>query len=160
MKKTLFLFTSMLFALTLIQCKKQKNTQTTKTEVAMDQPQQDKPKLVVNPLQVDPNFNSASTGDAFEIQEMKVKGDSLIVIVSYGGGCQTHEFSLNTNGAYMKSLPVQLNLTLEHKANNDMCRAYLTERLAFDLNQIRYKTGNEVKLIVNNDRDRMVSYTY
>jgi hypothetical protein len=160
MKKTLFLFTMMMLALTLVQCKKQKSTQTTKSEVAMDQPQQENPKLVVNPLQVDPNYNSVGSGDAFDIQEMKVKGDSLIVVVSYGGGCQNHEFSLKTNGAFMKSLPVQLNLTLEHKANNDMCRAYLTQRIAFDLNPIRYKTGNEVKLVVNNDRERMVSYIY
>lgn len=160
MKKPLFIFTMMMLALILVQCKKQKSAKSTKSEIAMQQTEQETPRLVVNPLQVDPNFSSEGIGDAFDIQEMKVKGDSLIVVVSYGGGCQTHEFSLKTNGAYMKSLPVQLNLTLEHKANNDMCRAYLTQRIAFDLNQIRYKTGNEVKLIINNDRERMVSYTY
>lgn len=160
MKKTFFLFSIALLSLSLTQCQKQKKTKSTSPEITMEQAEQEAPKLLVNPLQVDPSFVSSGTGDAFDIQEMKVKGDSLIVVVSYGGGCQTHEFSLKTNGAFMKSLPVQLNLSLEHNANKDMCRAYLTQRLAFDLNQIRYKTGNEVKLVVNGDRERMVSYTY
>lgn len=117
-------------------------------------------KLVVNQLVIDPNFVQQDATDPFNIDSIYIHKDSLIVEVQYGGGCEVHEFSLKSNGAYLKSKPVQLNLALEHKANNDMCRALLYKRLAFDIKKTQGGGGNEVKLIVNNDRTKLVSYTY
>ncbi len=117
-------------------------------------------KLIVNQLVIDSNFVQQDATDPFNIDSIYIHNDSLIVEVQYGGGCQVHEFSLKSNGAYLKSKPVQLNLALEHKANNDMCRALLYHRLAFDIKKTQGGGGNEVKLIVNNDRTKLVSYTY
>jgi len=160
MKKSL---TLVLIAATvfMVQCKKNKKSMSGKSEEATttEQAPADS-KLVLNQLVIDPNFVQQDATDLFNIDSIYIHNDSLIVEVQYGGGCQVHEFSLKSNGAYLKSKPVQLNLALEHKANNDMCRALLHHRLAFDIKKTQGGGGNEVKLIVNNDRTKLVSYTY
>ena len=71
--------------------------------------------------------------DAFHIDSVYVSGDQLHLFVSYGGGCQKHQFALfSTNGIYL-SMPPQGDVFLGHDGNGDMCEAYLTEELVFDL---------------------------
>jgi hypothetical protein len=160
MKKSLTLIliaTSIL----MVQCKKNKKSMAGKSDEATKNEQAPADtKLVVNQLVIDPNFVQQDATDPFNIDSIYIQNDSLIVEVQYGGGCEVHEFSLKSNGAYLKSKPVQLNLALEHKANNDMCRALLYKRLAFDIKKAQGGGGNEVKLIVNNDRTILVSYSY
>lgn len=160
MKKslTLILIAASIF---MVQCKKNKKTMESKSEgtAAAEEASVDS-KLVVNQLVIDHYFVQQDATDPFNIDSIYIHKDSLIVEVNYGGGCEVHEFSLKSNGAYLKSKPVQLNLSLEHKANNDMCRAMLYQRLAFDLKKTQGGGGNEVKLIVNNDRTKLVTYSY
>lgn len=66
-----------------------------------------------------------------------IEGDALIITVSYGGGCEDHEFTLVASDAFAESYPVQLEVSLAHEANEDRCRAYLTETYAFDLTPIK-----------------------
>lgn len=66
-----------------------------------------------------------------------IENDTLILTVSYSGGCEAHDFTLVTDGGFMESDPVQLVLTLTHDANDDPCEAYPTERYVFDLQPIR-----------------------
>jgi hypothetical protein len=74
--------------------------------------------------------------DAFHIDSVYVSGDLLHIIVSYGGGCKKHQFTLfSTNGVYL-SMPPQGDVFLGHNANGDMCEAYLTEELVFDLSPL------------------------
>lgn len=57
----------------------------------------------------------------------------------------------------MESFPVQLRISLAHNANNDLCRAWLTEDYHFDLTPIkamfqegyRQKTGTIVLRLKN-----------
>jgi len=160
MKKslTLVLIAASVF---MVQCKKNKKATESKSEgIAAAEAVSVDSKLIVNQLVIDPNFVQQDATDPFNIDSVYILRDSLIVEVNYGGGCENHEFSLKSNGAYLKSKPVQLNLALEHKANNDMCRALLYKRLAFDIKKTQGGGGNEVKLIVNNDRSKLVSYSY
>ena len=77
--------------------------------------------------------------------ELKIDGDhapviengTLILTISYSGGCASHDFTLVTNGNFMESDPVQLVVALTHNANDDTCQAYSTERYSFDLEPIR-----------------------
>lgn len=116
--------------------------------------------LTVNPLVVDRNYTPAEKNDPFNILESKIEGDSLIMTVQYGGGCENHAFSLFSNNMYMKSLPMQLNLALEHQGNNDMCRALLTHRIAFDIKACRPPSGNQLRISINGDREKMLDYKF
>ena len=80
--------------------------------------------------------------DAYELEtdgdhEPVIENDTLTLTVSYGGGCETHDFTLVTAGRFMESDPVQLDVTLTHDANDDRCEAYLTDSYAFDLASIK-----------------------
>ena len=64
-------------------------------------------------------------------------GDTLTVTVSYGGGCETHRFTLVASNVFLESYPVQLGASLAHDANGDSCEAWLTEDWDFDLTPIK-----------------------
>lgn len=73
--------------------------------------------------------------DPFELGEVAIEGDVLLVTVSYGGGAREHEFAMYWNGITLRSFPGQVHVMLKHDANGDNAEAYLTETLRFDLSQ-------------------------
>ena len=66
-----------------------------------------------------------------------IENDTLTLTVSYSGGCETHDFTLVTDGSFMESDPVQLVVTLTHDDNGDTCEAYPTDHYSFDLTSIK-----------------------
>lgn len=76
-------------------------------------------------------------GDPLTILEARVRRDSLLAVVQYGGGCRRHEFRLTSSNVFMESYPVQLAIGIRHRANNDRCRALLQRELGFSLIPIR-----------------------
>lgn len=140
-------------------CKKKKQSNSTNIEENQPPVQQDE-KLKVIPYSVDAANAAAGHGDSFNIENAEIVGDSLIVDVSYGGGCQLHVFSLYSTGSYLKSLPLQMELTLNHQSNGDMCRAFLRNRIAFDIKQTKPNKGNELKIILNGNREKILTYKY
>ncbi len=96
---------------------------------------------------------SAIQIDQFDLNSFRIDGDDAILSVSYGGGCRDHYFSLYMSPAtFMESDPVQANLYLRHLGNDDMCEAYITEELRFDLSPIAdlfrrtYRPGGTIQL--------------
>ena len=75
----------------------------------------------------------ASDGDATELGEAAISGDTLTIGASYGGGCEAHDFQVCWDQSFMESEPVQVRLEVWHDANGDSCEAYLSETLQFDL---------------------------
>jgi hypothetical protein len=109
---------------------------------------------------VDKSFAWPGSTDPFTMTGVRINGDTLLVDVNYGGGCEEHEFTLTSSGTYLKSLPPQVNLWLQHENKNDMCRALIYRTLRFDLRPIRYDGLHEIKVIVNEDRPRMALYKF
>ena len=60
-----------------------------------------------------------------------IEGDTLTITVSYGGGCEDHDFTLVASNVFAESYPVQLRGIVAHDAHGDRCRAYLTEDYDF-----------------------------
>jgi len=80
------------------------------------------------------NINSIpDTNDAVAINEAKINNNLLQINVSYAGGCKKHEFQLYGLKGILKSNPPQVIIYLHHNANGDMCEAYLTEGIEFNL---------------------------
>jgi hypothetical protein len=75
--------------------------------------------------------------DRYVLNDARITDDILTINVSYGGGCQTHRFTLIASDSFLESFPVQLRITLAHNANGDLCRAWLTEDYHFDLTPIK-----------------------
>ncbi len=75
--------------------------------------------------------------DDYVLNSASITGDTLRLNVSYGGGCETHQFTLVTSGVFMESFPVQLAVSIAHNAKGDPCEAFLTEDYDFDLTAIK-----------------------
>ena len=75
--------------------------------------------------------------DPYQLNAASIAGDTLSVSVSFGGGCRTHEFTLVASNVFLESDPVQLHASLAHEANDDLCRAWLTEDRDFDLTPLK-----------------------
>lgn len=95
--------------------------------------------------------DSGEFGDAFEIvtgphpsmpdDPPIVRNDSLIVMVQYGGGCRNHDFDL----AHRVRRDTA-DVWLTHNANEDPCRAMITDRLSFSLPS-RVSSATVIRLI-------------
>ena len=80
------------------------------------------------------------------IDTVEVKGNTLFIHVSYGGGCRTHEFQVIGSLAIAKSFPPIRALQLVHNANDDMCRAIVRSVIEVDLEEVAYQKteGSEI----------------
>ena len=104
--------------------------------VEIEEAEAEVPKLLVNM-----DYQQPKDMPAVTIKSAAVKGDYLTVNVEYSGGCELHNFDLITRGMYMKSLPPQLPIMLNHENNGDACRELKSEKLVFDITEARY--GND-----------------
>lgn len=75
--------------------------------------------------------------DQVTIEGFTIRGDSLELAVTFGGGCRDHTFILLSDGAWMESYPVQVAVKLAHDANGDNCKALLSRVLRFDLSPLK-----------------------
>lgn len=100
---------------------------------------------VVEALQGSDEYKLEIDGDDRPV----IENDTLILTISYSGGCASHDFTLVTNGNFkMESDPVQLVVALTHNDNGDTCEAYPTERYVFDLTPIKEDYGMDEGSII------------
>lgn len=99
------------------------------------------------------------TESSLTIENVTIEGDTLFASVSYSGGCGEHEFSLEANGAMMKSLPPKQPLRIIHRSNNDPCRAHIVEELKFDISKYR-GTPSGITVILLENWNQHLNYSY
>ena len=102
--------------------------------------------------------------DPVTVQGFTIRGDSLELAVSFGGGCRDHSFVLLSDAAWMESYPVQVGIKLAHDANGDHCKALLSRVLRFDLSPLKaaYSTAYQATsgIIKLNIRGTAASQVY
>ena len=86
-------------------------------------------------------------GDGAAINSVTLSGDMLILNVSYGGGCEEHKFKLYVSKGLSKSNPPQAEMYLSHNANGDLCEAYLTEDIVFNLLPFKKSISRDFKSV-------------
>ncbi len=73
----------------------------------------------------------------FVLNKATITRDTLTLNISYGGGCEVHDFDLYMSpAAFMESYPVQANIYIKHNGNGDVCKAYITKDISFDISKI------------------------
>ena len=82
---------------------------------------------------IDPDSTADLGADEYELDAAAITGDTLVVTVSYGGGCEDHFFALDASAAFAESDPVQLMVALAHNANGDACQRWVTQDYCFNL---------------------------
>jgi hypothetical protein len=115
---------------------------------------------------IDKNVYNNAHRDSVLINNVKIIQDRLIFNISYGGGCQDHEFSLIGTGEYAESYPIQTRILLSHNSNNDTCLALFTETLTFDLTPLKqdflklYSEGSETIILHIEGGNEGISVNY
>jgi len=93
--------------------------------------------------------------DQYKFNHMKIVGDSIILNLSYSGGCREHVFNLIAKNYFTDSKSPKAELFLSHNSNFDPCDQYVTEDYTFNLLPLKFefikmhreKTGS-IQLVV------------
>lgn len=95
------------------------------------------------------------------INSVEIIGNTLVLDVSYGGGCKEHQFEVIGSEMIAKSQPPIRAIQLVHHANDDNCRAIVRNRLEIDITDLAYhqKEGDEIYLTIEGWEERIL-YTF
>lgn len=110
--------------------------------------------------------NVCGPKDPLTIASALIEGDLLVVEVSYGGGCETHDIGLCWDGSFAESDPVQIWVDLSHDAHADPCDAIVQEQRTLDLEpeklawQQSYQSQHGTILIHLDGWDDALEYTF
>lgn len=96
--------------------------------------------------------------DPLTIESATIEGNILTIEVTYGGGCQEHEFQLIGSEMIAKSMPPIRSIKLIHNAKEDNCRAIVPQTLKFDIRNLAYKqeAGSEIYLNLDEYKERLM----
>lgn len=126
--------------------------------------QKEHPKKVEAPRPIikDPSVTISEKDVDFTVTDWAISGDTLLVGVQYGGGCREHDWRMFFNGAFLKSLPPQAILQLQHlvKDGPDPCRSVVRQSLRFDLTSIRAQTSGKLVVKWSGNAERSATYEY
>ena len=114
-------------------------------------------RVVKNDLKPERNIKTIAQigemkdGDPIKIEGVRCEGNTLLITVSYGGGCGEHSFEVNGSRAVMKSMPQKRSVKLTHTNHQDYCKAIVTKTIEVDiseLSQVQIK-GSRVLLLLS-----------
>lgn len=108
---------------------------------------------------IDPSVNPLVGIDPVNVKNAQQIGDFIVLDVSYSGGCEEHEFQLETRGNFTATYPPEVDVTLKHNSNGDRCRGIKDEKLWFDLTPLKYGGTNRVILVLTNTNTTL-DYNY
>lgn len=131
----------------------------------------DSAKLNKSVILIDSDGRDEIKTDLLNINEASVAGDYLSFNVGYSGGCAKHAIELFAFKEIEKTNPAQVTLSISHDANNDMCEAYITQTINFDLTELKnflksnYNIQDKVLLIIHDTsgraiRDAAIEYNF
>ena len=101
--------------------------------------------------------------DPFQIVAAAVDGDVLHLTLSFGGGCEDHDFTFFSEGPVLESFPPGAMIRIFHDSHGDPCEALLQQSFELDLRLIRSDSSDEVVVfLLEFDQlgTRRLSYKY
>ncbi len=91
------------------------------------------------------NYDSLAR-DPIYLHEAFVDGNCLQIKVSYSGGCKEHTIDLARMHPWTASSSTVPTFEIRHNAYGDMCEAFFTRELRFDLTQLKLEGKKEFVL--------------
>ncbi|NQU51074.1 MAG: NigD-like N-terminal domain-containing protein [Bacteroidetes bacterium] len=91
------------------------------------------------------NYDSLARDPIF-LHEAFVDGDCLYIKLSYSGGCKEHIIDLARMHPWTASSSTVPTFEIRHNANNDLCEAYFTKELRFNLTALKLEGKSELVL--------------
>jgi hypothetical protein len=101
--------------------------------------------------------------DPFVIGGAKIIDDCLEISLSFSGGCEAHEFIMDYQ-ELPKFEKYSGKLTLGHNSHGDLCEAYITQTVSFNLAPLQKPEENMIRLILVKEGDKdyqlIIDYYY
>lgn len=120
--------------------------------------QNDKPQ---NNRKVKSVLGSFEESDPFEIDEVRVEGNTLFLSVHYGGGCREHQFKMIGSPVVMKTLPAKRAIQLVHDNADDACKSIVNEVLEVDLKTLAVdQTPGSTVMLLLKGWEGEISFTF
>lgn len=91
------------------------------------------------------NYDSLAR-DPIYLQEAFVDGDCLQIKLSYSGGCKEHTIDLARMHPWTASSSTVPTFEIRHNANGDMCEAFFTREIRYDLTPLKNEGVKEFVL--------------
>lgn len=104
-----------------------------------------------------PECGALGEGDVFEISKAAVITDELALEVAYGGGCETHDFTLCFAGVVLDTNIVLVDVV--HDAHADDCLSLITEPRSFDLTPFQVFGPSPIQLSLDG-WDDLLEYSF
>jgi len=102
-----------------------------------------------------------TTSDPVIINEVKIKGNQITLVVQYSGGCADHNFQLIGSEFLSKSLPPIRQVVLVHQSNGDLCKMLKTDTLCFGISDLAYNKESGGEVLFNlNGWNESIHYVY
>jgi len=101
--------------------------------------------------------------DPFQIVNAAIEGDVLRLTLSFGGGCEDHDFAFFSEGPVLESFPPGAMIRIFHDSHGDPCEALLQQSFELDLQLIRSNSSDEVVVFLlefDHSGTRRLSYKY
>lgn len=97
--------------------------------------------------------------DPVDIDSVWVQGNSLLINVSYTGGCALHKFEFVGSEAIMKSMPPQRVVKLIHYDGADSCESIVNQTIEINITplSITETAGSEIILVLGKQK---IKYIY
>ncbi|MEX1003011.1 MAG: hypothetical protein WDZ35_12910 [Crocinitomicaceae bacterium] len=134
MNRILLLICSCLLISGLIACKPKKDAGTTTSD-----------KVTQSGVLVE-DFEKYRDSAPVNLETLDLHENTLIMQISYSGGCEDHEFSLLGLKYTSGSNPVAREIQLYHNNNGDHCRELLEKKLRIDISAFALKNSEPVML--------------
>lgn len=141
------------------------STTTTETESTPKEDQEltvDEPRKITSllPIKIDESNNMKDIGDSYQIQKAIIEDDQLWLTLTYGGGCEEHQFQMLFDNAYSEGeTDKSIQLTLYHNGNDDRCRSIVTQNLRFDLKSLQTQDAKELTIRLSGWEEQLM-YKY
>jgi len=90
--------------------------------------------------------------DLVTVERAEIRGDDLVLGVSYTGDCAAHALDLCWGVSFEKSEPPRVRLSLVHDAHGDSCKAIVDEERRHSL-AVRGGTGHPELVLVLADQE-------
>lgn len=100
-------------------------------------------------------------GESFGIDSVAVVEDTLMVRVSYSGGCDIHDFLLVGTWAAIETGDPAVEAFLVHNGHGDTCEAFIREWRRFILTPIREQRPDGALVVIYlQDAPKSATYSY
>lgn len=99
--------------------------------------------------------------DSYKIKSISVKGNTMLMEITYPGGCANHQFELIGQSMIMKSLPPKRSIILIHDNGDDKCRSIVTRTIEVDIKDLAFKqTPNAEIVLMLKGWENEINYNY